>query len=1523
MIDCFEMGMKCVAMLSLAAFKQHARGRDAENLEARLFSDLQMPSLGHFAGAARDCIAMLDHNEVSWSKCLRDVAAQATRDAIDELLSLRNDYRGHGATVDRTHARLLLNNFQPALIKFLLAIPRFPQLRLWRATDGRTLEPIGFELSAGNAASDPRPPAGLPAGPDQLLAEDTTTGAWLNLSPLLLAKRTLPDSVWQFLFYNCSTKGKVSFLDYGTGEHHHFPHDHVHALALAQNYPRPHVGPQWFASLIADKTRYFVGRTNALAKLSKFASSESKRTLIVIAPPGLGKTTLLARWAERESVLRHFLREGDEQSCVPATVFANLARQAAKSFGTTLRRAKDTDLRGWRDELFRVLDSVPIERAAPLVVLDGLDEAERVRSRNQWKESILDLLPEPAQMPGRSRWILSTRPDLLSENRFKQRFSADYAEHFELHRLDRSDVDEFLRTSGYWDVMQRYPHWAAEIVKLSEGSPLYLRLLVEELHAGTLTPGIVETLPKGLTAFFERTLQAIEEASLISDRQIIRAQKRNGANLLRRLAERGLITAETSTALVEEERQRLDAKMGTTGLEVLALFVVARAPLALLDIASILDASADELEQLIAPLRMVMVQAAEEQWTLFHRAFRDFVAASREPLIALAGDRMRKWSLRYREHGNLYALRHVVAHLTDSLIVAQDGMRPENELQALARVLTDLRFVELRVEQDETARLLEDYEQGLRFWPESSRSSFLSGLKSQISEPWQREAVTEVIKGESKLHLDRGSGPILIALRGRIDEEHPDPQTPLFDSAQEVPEEWFSTPELSAPVSPLKPSADARDFTTSSSIRTFHAFVSACSHWLAPGANVPAIAFNFSASGAVAEAAADMLRQCEPPWVERENRPVNLPGKIPVVRVLPSEQSLCVSLDFRRFVTFSAKEVRACDLRTGQELARLRCQRVHFSPSSSFTGDRVIAGSVIIDFIQKCVFELNAGGPVRATALTPDGRLAAIAVGDIDSENRDDHVSIWDLDARTKIRTLRQWDPEIHALAISADGRILAIAQHVGYLEIWDVARSKRLLSLHDGKSVRAVAITPDGRFAVCGGSSGVVWLVDVQEARVLRCFKVLSIEIKAVTVTPSGRTVAALDSSGLFYVWDTKTGQLSKTFPLSNCYDPLLISSDAAGAVVGNQILDLGAISAALANPPISVALDDDGSVAVLGLRDGSAVCEHFGTFRRTAVFRRIETDHDVKSETAEIIAVQLGVNGNDALIAYDNNEVYLVNIENGRFSQIVPKAAWMRLIADELPKKERDVARLRGEHLLPPKLRTKCQIPDVYPINCIALTPNAKVFITASDGEALRAWSVATGECTSQLSLARRDSFAEGEAKCLTPLPDSSGVLFTKFDGSLHFWRFADNNAAIMLRQSTVDGGPGAYTAMSTDGNEVVWAASWMSLEIRSIKTGDLIRSSQTKLGDISAVEWLSADVLLLAVATGSVDANEAALEIWDVITLTHVTSYPLTSRPVGIAKARQNDRFVCCTADGQLHWLRFHRGRSNAAIRLAPVV
>jgi WD40 repeat protein len=113
---------------------------------------------------------------------------------------------------------------------------------------------------------------------------------------------------------------------------------------------------------------------------------------------------------------------------------------------------------------------------------------------------------------------------------------------------------------------------------------------------------------------------------------------------------------------------------------------------------------------------------------------------------------------------------------------------------------------------------------------------------------------------------------------------------------------------------------------------------------------------------------------------------------------------------------------------------------------------------------------------VNQTAVSPDGKLFAVAAGD----GRGAELKLWDATTGEEVAALGGYSNEPHAVAFSADGKRLA-AGGMGWVLVWDVGTRKELAAFKDPREdVHVVAFSADGtRLAAVGWRPVRVWDVD------------------------------------------------------------------------------------------------------------------------------------------------------------------------------------------------------------------------------------------------------------------------------------------------------------------------------------------------------------------------------------------------------------------------------------------------------------
>ncbi len=194
-------------------------------------------------------------------------------------------------------------------------------------------------------------------------------------------------------------------------------------------------------------------------------------------------------------------------------------------------------------------------------------------------------------------------------------------------------------------------------------------------------------------------------------------------------------------------------------------------------------------------------------------------------------------------------------------------------------------------------------------------------------------------------------------------------------------------------------------------------------------------------------------------------------------------------------------------------------------------------------------------GPVRALAVSPDGKRAA-------SVNSDGRVTIWDMASGRQLHDLAGSEAGERCVAFSPDGRYLTTGgqrdARKAYdlrVRVWDVGTGKqRACFARQRDGIVQVAFAPDGKRIVSAGDSEVVTVWEFPGGRKLREFMLKPGGGRRFALAQNGRWLAVADDQETLQVHDFDTGKRLKRFKTEGYLHGFCFSLDGRSLLIASS---------------------------------------------------------------------------------------------------------------------------------------------------------------------------------------------------------------------------------------------------------------------------------------------------------------------------------------------------------------------------------
>jgi len=450
---------------------------------------------------------------------------------------------------------------------------------------------------------------------------------------------------------------------------------------------------------------------------------------------------------------------------------------------------------------------------------------------------------------------------------------------------------------------------------------------------------------------------------------------------------------------------------------------------------------------------------------------------------------------------------------------------------------------------------------------------------------------------------------------------------------------------------------------------------------------------------------------------------------------------------------------------------------------------------------------------IQDMCMTPDGRWAITAAW-----NNDKNPRVWDLNNGKCVHTLKVETGWTRCVAITPDGRRAVSGGSDGVLRVWDLESGQciRLLTVHK-KEVCCVAITPDCRLAVLHGYGIMIALSvwDIERGEHLCSLKGHKAMVSAVCVTPDGRRAVSASVDKTVQVWDLEQVRCLHTLK-GHTKSVLSVSITTDGRCA------------------VSAGLDD--TVRLWDIECGKCL--------------RI-----LKGPSAGMHAINITGDTRLAVTGSNENVVRVWNLEHGKCLHELPghsdaiEGVGITLDGTRAVSASRDKT-LRVWDMKSTKSVSNSKYHDSW-ISCLSLTPDGRLAISGSADKTLRVWDIERGECL-RIMKGHRSWLGS-----VCALVDNRHVASTSWDGSIRLWDLNSGQTMHTLSGHT----DGVWCICATHDGQSVISGS----EDGTVRIWDLEKCQCIQILEVGCKIWsvsVSPDAYRIVAGTSR---NE--LRVWEL--------------------------------------------------------
>jgi WD40 repeat protein len=471
------------------------------------------------------------------------------------------------------------------------------------------------------------------------------------------------------------------------------------------------------------------------------------------------------------------------------------------------------------------------------------------------------------------------------------------------------------------------------------------------------------------------------------------------------------------------------------------------------------------------------------------------------------------------------------------------------------------------------------------------------------------------------------------------------------------------------------------------------------------------------------------------------------------------------------------------------------------------------------------------------------------------------------------------------SVALSPDGKLLAIGDGSGKIYVWQLVTGQRILTTYEGHTgwVMSVAFSPDGHTLASASMDRTVKLWNISSGQCEKTLRGHSSGVMSVAFSPNGQILASGSHDQTIRLWDISSGQCQKTLqghsggvwsvayssssPSKYSHQDTTLASGSADGTIKLWEISSGQCYKTLqghGDEVFSVAFSPDGQTLASGGEDSSIKLWSVSSGQHLKTLQG--HDNGVKSVTfsCDSTAVAtLGASGDILVSSSCDRTIKLWSVSDGNCQRTLKGHAETVSCVAISPTVEAygNLPMLasgsmdRTVKLWDISLGECCRTLQGYSggVFAVAFSPDGQTLASGGSDRAVRLWDTNSGQCSQTL---------QGHTNAISSLAfsgDNRLLASGSLDGTVRLWDIATGRCLKRLQEHTKQI---LAVAFSPDGQTLASSCFDQKIRLWDVRTGQCLRTWQEDTYSIYAIAF-SPDGQTLAVSL------DGTVKLWDLTT------------------------------------------------------